>query len=505
MPLFSWLQQRMTERLHMRHTPGRKPTLRFRPQLEALEARALLSFSAPVAYGAGPVAALVAADANGKPDLFTMPRVGSSGNQFLNNGNGTFVVGLAFFDWAAQTPTAGAVGDVNGDGKLDFVFANPPGPDSGFPSPPTVSVGLGNGQGGFTPAQIPNEQYIFSVTVSSLALANVYGDGKLDIVAVDKSGAAVYVARNERNGLFATAQTYSIPSHVRGYSGLAQVMVGDLNGDGKPDIIVSEPKVNSVSVLLNNGNGSFAPAQTYSVGATPTAVAVGDFNRDGKLDIVTANSNGTVSLLLNNGAGAFGPAASYALGGPANSVAVGDFNHDGYVDVATTGSTEMDVLMNNGNGTFGPYQKVGPAGWSVVAADFNGDGFPDLAEIVGPTGGSSSDSIDVLINKADWMPGPVSLSFGAITYNSQTNVFSETVTLTNNTSGTLTGPLSLELTNLPSGVVLTDATGTTNGNPYFGFLKTSKTLAKGASVRITLTFTAASLSDITFGTELEAV
>ena len=83
--------------------------------------------------------------------------------------------------------------------------------------------------------------------------------------------------------------------------------MGDLNGDGKPDIIVSEPQVKSVGVLLNNGNGTFAPGHIYSVGGTPTAVAVGDFNRDGKLDIVTANSNGTVSLLLNKGAGAANP------------------------------------------------------------------------------------------------------------------------------------------------------------------------------------------------------
>ena len=97
---------------------------------------------------------------------------------------------------------------------------------------------------------------------------------------------------------------------------------------------------------------------------------------------------------------------------------------------------------------------------------------------------------------------PVSLCFGSITYNSKTKLYSETVTLTNITSGTLTGPMSLELTNLPSGVVLTDATGTTNGNPYKRFLTSGKTLKKGASVSITLTFTAASLSDITFGTEV---
>ena len=104
-------------------------------------------------------------------------------------------------------------------------------------------------------------------------------------------------------------------------------------------------------------------------------------------------------------------------------------------------------------------------------------------------------------NQAEWMPGPVGLSFGNPTYNSLTKLWSETVTLTNKTGSTLTGPLSLEMTNLPSGVVLTDATGTTNGNPYIRFLSSGR-LKPGASVSLTLTFTAPSLSDITFGTEV---
>jgi hypothetical protein len=97
---------------------------------------------------------------------------------------------------------------------------------------------------------------------------------------------------------------------------------------------------------------------------------------------------------------------------------------------------------------------------------------------------------------------PVSLGFGNITYNSKTGLYSETVTLTNTSGNTLTGPISLALTNLPSGVVLTDATGTENGDPYYRFLTSGKTLKSGASVSITLTFTAASLSEITFGTEV---
>jgi hypothetical protein len=111
----------------------------------------------------------------------------------------------------------------------------------------------------------------------------------------------------------------------------------------------------------------------------------------------------------------------------------------------------------------------------------------------------------VFLNNADWMPGPIALSFGAITYNSLTHLYSETVTLNNTTSGTLTGPWSLELTNLPRGVVLTDATGTTTGHPYIRFLSSGKPLAKGASVSITLTFTAPSLSDVAFGAVVVAL
>jgi hypothetical protein len=312
-------------------------------------------------------------------------------------------------------------------------------------------------------------------------------------VAADASN--VYVAAVEPQGEAPPAQTYAFPHG--GYDPTPlHVAVGDFNGDGQPDIVAAGK--GSASVFLNNGDGTFAAPQNYALTASLTAnsVAVGDFNRDGKPDIVTANSDSTMSVLLNNGNGTFGPAQNYAIGGLANSVAVGDFNHDSYLDVVTTGA-EMDVLLNNGDGTFGAYQKVGPAGSSVVAGDFNGDGFSDLAQIDG-----SQNSIELVLNSPYGIAGPVSLSFGSITYDKKTKVYSETVTLTNITSGPLTGPWSLELTALPSGVVLTDATGTTNGNPYIRFLDSGNTLQQGASVTITLTFTAPRNSDITFGTEV---
>jgi hypothetical protein len=507
MQLLSWLRKRMTARPQTRRTPAGRPAPRFRPWLEALEGRDVPSFSAPVSSGGVflPLA-LAAADVNsdGKPDLVTMPG-NASGNVLLNKGNGTFGGTPLPVSGDLNPTTAMAVGDVNGDGKLDIVLANSPSTDpTDPPYPGSVSVLLGDGQGGFrsavTASGAPAAEYILpgAGTISSLALADVNGDGKPDLIAVD-AGGTVFVAPNEGNGIFGTAQGYQIPANLAP-SVPCEVAVGDVNGDGKPDIVVTDPWLNSVSVLLNAGNGTFGAAQTYAVGADPAALALGDVSGDGKLDIVTANTNGTVSVLVNQGTGAFGAAQSYAVGGPVNSVALADFTHDGRLDIATAGSTETDMLLNNGSGAFGAYQKVGPAGSQVVAADFNGDGFPGLALIDG-----SGASTDVVLNNADWMPGPVAVRFGSITYTSTKHLYSETVTLTNHSSGTLTGPMSLELTNLPSSVVLTDATGTVNGNAYIRFLKSGKTLKPGASLSVTLTFTAPSLGDIDFGTEVLAL
>ena len=402
MQLFTWLLEQMTGRSRTQRDPAREPAPRFRPQLETLEGRIVPSFAAPVAYPVSQPLAVVAADVNGdgRPDLLTLAGDGNNVTVQLNLKKGGFGPARAFFD-PGHVAAAMAVGDVNGDGKPDVVFANTDNSSDPFSgNTGSVSVLLGDGKGGFSPITDPASgravtQSIFPSPVNSLALAHMYGGSETDLVGVPANGGSVYVARPSYNGIFQDAQSYpASPGWASAVS--SELAVGDVNGDGKPDVVVTNPYSNNVSVLLNNGSGALGAPQYFAVGGTPVAVAIGDVSGDGRLDIVTANTNGTVSVLLGQGNGIFAAAQNYAIGGPANSVALGDFNHDGKLDIVTTGGIEMDVLLNTRSGGFAAYRKVGPAGGSVVAANFNGDGYADLAEIVSPY------SIDVLMNDAKW-------------------------------------------------------------------------------------------------------
>src|SRR5262249_6596887 len=142
-----------------------------------------------------------------------------------------------------------------------------------------------------------------------------------------------------------------------------------------------------VSVLLGKGKGTFAPQVDYAAGPGPSAVVVADLNGDGELDLVVANistgNKGALSVLLNQGNATFAPAVSYTAGVEILSIATADLNGDGELDIVfvNAGGLEAGVLMNQGNGTFAPPSGYGvsfdPQG--IVAADLNGDGHIDLA------------------------------------------------------------------------------------------------------------------------------
>ena len=166
------------------------------------------------------------------------------------------------------------------------------------------------------------------------------------------------------------------------------VAVGDFNGDGIPDLAVTNNGDNTVTVLLGNGDGTFSAKSTESVGKEPDSIATGDFNGDGIPDLAVANwGDNTVSVLLGNGDGTFTPKSilqpSPTAGNNPVSIAVGDFNGDGIMDLATAnyyGGT-VEVYLGNGDGTFTIVSTTGIGGelGSIAVGDFNGDGIPDLA------------------------------------------------------------------------------------------------------------------------------
>jgi hypothetical protein len=179
------------------------------------------------------------------------------------------------------------------------------------------------------------------------------------------------------------------------------ITTADVNGDGKPDLLVANSGSNTVSVLFGNGDGTFTAAGNYATGKMPKSVKAADVNGDGKLDMVTANQDSsTISVFLNLGNGTFASAQTYSAPTSTHDLVLADFDGDGDQDIAAVGwgAKVVRVLFNQGDGTFAAVKNyaVGSGPHSVVAADFNADGIPDLA-----VADHASNNVAILLNKGD--------------------------------------------------------------------------------------------------------
>ena len=354
---------------------------------------ALLASSAPSApsfararnYPTGPEPDAVAVgdlNGDGKLDLATVN--GNAVSVLLNSGGGSF---LAKRDYQAASAYSVAIGDLNGDGKPDLVTAN---------GTNTVSVLLNVGDGSFqAKLDYPSGSFTRSVAVGDLN-----EDGKLDLATANYGGGtshrgSVSVLINTGDGTFQAGRDFATGD------GPDSVAIGDLNQDGKLDLVTANDG-DSVSVLLSSGDGSFQDKRDYRTGPAPDSLATGDLNGDGKLDLVTANigdAANTVSVLLNRGDGSFQDKRDYRTGGT-DWVAVGDLNGDRKPDLATANGNNDDtvsVLANRGDGSFQSnldYRTAAGGAQSLALGDLNGDGRLDLA-----TANEDSGTVSVLLYK----------------------------------------------------------------------------------------------------------
>jgi hypothetical protein len=338
-------------------------------------------------------------DGDGKPDLAFVNFFGNSISVYRNISNTGTIDSSSFagkVDFATGSdPISLAIGDVDGDGKPDLLVAN------------SVSKSVSVFRNTSSIGSITTDSFAAKVDFStginpySVAIGDLDEDGKPDVVVANYDSATVSVFHNTssngsiNSGSFATKVDFS--TGIKPYS----VAIGDLDGDGKPDIAVANEGSDTVSVLRNtSSNGSitsasFATKVDFATGLSPYAVAIGDLDGDGKPDLAIANNDSaSVSVLRNTSSSgsiistSFAAKVDFAAGAGTRTVAIGDLNGDGKADLALLYDDGVSVLRNSssmGSMTSGSFAdkvnfKTGITNsFSIAIGDLDGDGKPDLA------------------------------------------------------------------------------------------------------------------------------
>ena len=320
---------------------------------------------------------------DGVPDLAIANYNDNTVTVLLGDGKGGFTPDPGSPFGVGFGPESVAIGDFNSDGVPDLVVANI--------NDGTVSVLLGNARGGFGKA--PGSPFsvgsapagVLGPAPISVATGDFNGDGVLDVVTANALANTVSVLLGDGKGGFSPAPHSPFKVGTEPES----VAVGDFNGDGVLDLVTANTQDDNVTLLLGDGKGGFSPASRspFSVGKAPLFVAVGDFDGNGVPDLAVVNfSDNTVSVLVGDGKGGFSaaPGSPFPVGVEPDSVAIGDFNNDGVPDLAVSNVvfSNVSMLLGDGKGVFSPASDspfpVGPYPQSVAVADFNGDGVADI-------------------------------------------------------------------------------------------------------------------------------
>ncbi len=344
-----------------------------------------LVFAPPILYdtGVNPTT-ICASDLNN--DGFYDMAVTNAGEDivtvFLNNGYGSFQSGIGYP--AGSHPWGMFSADLNNDQNVDLAVTNE--------GTNEISILLNNGDGTFQ----DYERYQVGELPLSIFSADFDGDSDLDLAVANDGTGQVSVLLNNGDGTFQNRVDYYVGSGPSGASGSRSVISADFDGDGDYDLATANRYSNDMSVLMNNGNGTFQPPINYGAGEDPHGICSGDFDNDQDFDLAVANYNsGRVTIYANDGEGSFQSTIDIDISGDPVSVFSLDLDNDDILDLVIPNYDFIMISLGNGDGSFQdamPYY-AGKDPICLASADYDNDGDKDLA-VLDP----ANDKIYVLYN-----------------------------------------------------------------------------------------------------------
>ncbi|TKC00339.1 FG-GAP-like repeat-containing protein [Pedobacter cryophilus] len=400
-------------------------------------------------------------DGDGKPDLVVANHYSNSVSVYRNTStNGSVSSGsfAAKVDFATGSqPISVAIGDLDCDGKPDLAVANR--------SSTTFSVFRNTSTSGSITAGSFAAKVDFAIggSLNSIAIGDLDGDGKPDLAVTNQS--SVSVIRNTSTSGSITAGSFAAKVDFATGSSPYSVAIGDLDGDGKPDLAVANSNTSYISVIHNTSTigsitaGSFATRVDFTAGTSPTSVAIGDLDGDGKPDLAVANKNSqNISVFRNTTtsgsitAGSFATGVAFTTGTSPYSVAISDLDGDSKPDLAVTNqnSQNISVFHNtaiNGSITSGSFAAkvdfaTGTSPYSVAISDLDGDGKPDL--VVANEGSNTVSILQNISSNADLSALAISSGTLSPTFASGTTTY--TASVSNNITSVTVTPTKLDAT-----------------------------------------------------------